>query len=93
VAGEWTFLSNHGHVLVCLAQDPDARVRDVAERVGVTERAVRSIIADLVEGGYLRVTKVGRRNRYRVLKRPRLRHPVERHRSVGALLELFVSSA
>jgi DNA-binding MarR family transcriptional regulator len=89
VAGDWTFLTNHGHVLVCLAQDPDARVRDVADRVGITERAVRAIVADLVEGGYVRVTKVGRRNRYRVLRRPRLRHPVEAKRSVGALLDLF----
>lgn len=85
----WTFLTNHTHVLVCLARDPDIRVQDVAEQVGITDRAVRGIVADLAEGGYIRVTKNGRRNRYRVLRSPKLRHPVERHKSVGALLDLL----
>lgn len=91
MAGDWTFITNHGHVLVCLSQDPDMRVRDIANRVGITERAVRSIISDLAEGGYIRVTKVGRRNSYRVLRRPRLRHPVEQHQSIGSFLDLFAS--
>lgn len=59
----WTFLTNHAHVLLCIAADPEARMRDVAVRVGVTERAVQRIVADLAEGGYLAVGRVGRRNR------------------------------
>ena len=83
----WTFLSNHAHVLICLAADPMARQRDIADRVGVTERAVSGIIADLEAGGYVRRERVGRRNRYRVMRRGRLRHPIEAHRSVGQLLD------
>ena len=84
----WTFLSNHGHVLVCLANDKDARGRDIADRVGITERAAQAIIADLVQEGYVTRTKVGRRNYYEVnLDRP-LRHSVEQPHSVGELLKL-----
>jgi DNA-binding MarR family transcriptional regulator len=83
----WTFLSNHTHVLVCLAEDPEARQRDIAMRVGVTERAVSGIIADLEADGYLQRERVGRRNRYKVLRRGRLRHPLEKHQTVGQLLD------
>lgn len=85
----WTFLTNHAHVLVCIARQPDIRLRDVATRVGITERAVQSIVADLEEGGYLDRSRVGRRNHYRLhVDRP-LRHPVERGHQVTELLDLF----
>jgi DNA-binding transcriptional ArsR family regulator len=90
-ARHWTFLSNHGHVLICLARDPAARLRDVAIAVGITERAVQKIVSDLEEGGVVQRVRDGRRNRYRLfLDRP-MRHPVEAHRSVGELLELILT--
>jgi hypothetical protein len=82
----WTFLTNHGHVLVCLAADPDIRLRDVASLVGITERAAQLILADLVEGGYVTRTRVGRRNRYEVHPDLPLRHPIEQDHSIGELL-------
>lgn len=82
----WTFLSNHGHVLVCIAHDSKIRGRDLAEKVGITERAAQSIIADLVEAGYVTRTKVGRRNNYEIHTDLPLRHPVEEEHSVGELL-------
>ena len=82
----WTFLTNHTHVLVCLAEDPGLRLRDVAARVGVTERAVQRIVAELEAGGVLTRTREGRRNRYTIDGRIPLRHPLEEHRDVGALL-------
>jgi predicted transcriptional regulator len=84
----WTFLSNHGHVLICIAQDPDARGKDIAARVGVTERAAQRIIADLVEGGYISRMRIGRRNRYTVNGDLPLRHPIERHHPLRALVDL-----
>lgn len=87
---QWTFLSNHAHVLVCLASDPGARLRDVAVQVGITERAVQKIVSDLESAGVLTRERDGRRNRYHMaLDRP-LRHPVERHRSIGALLGMLL---
>lgn len=82
----WTFLTNHGHVLVCLAQDPGIRGRDIAARVGITERAAQAIIADLVSAGYVRRTRVGRRNHYEVNPDLPVRHPVEQPHRVGELL-------
>lgn len=87
-AGDWTFLSNYGHVLIALAQDPDARMRDVAGAVGITERAVQQIVHDLVEQGYVDKEKLGRRNRYRVLRSAHLRHPLEADVTLGAFLDL-----
>lgn len=84
----WTFLSNHGHVLVSLARDPDARMRDVADEVGITERAVQHIVRDLVEQGYLHKEKVGRRNRYAVVRRAHLRHELESEVTLGEFLDL-----
>lgn len=86
----WTFLSNHAHVLICIAGDPEARMRDVAARVGVTERAVQRIVAELEEGGYLIRRKEGRRNRYEVTASLPLRHPVEKHCMTNALLEMVL---
>jgi DNA-binding transcriptional ArsR family regulator len=84
----WTFLSNHAHVLVCLARNADARLREVAADVGITERAVQKIVRDLEEAGVVRRRREGRRNRYDVNGDVALRHPLESHRTVGALLEL-----
>lgn len=84
----WTFLTNHAHVLICLAQDPLARMREVARAVGVTERAVQRIVADLEAEGYLVRTRSGRRNRYEVNGDKHLRHPIEAHRPVAELLAL-----
>ena len=86
----WTFLTNHAHVLLCIARDPHLRLRDVANRVGITERAVQRIVADLHEGGYIEVFKEGRRNRYEVRAEQALRHPVERHRTVEELIQLIL---
>jgi hypothetical protein len=88
IMGDWTFFSNYGHVLVCLARNRDARLRDVAEEVGVTERAVQTIVRDLQGAGYLTVTKQGRCNRYHINKRKALRHGLEAHCTVGKLLAL-----
>ena len=85
----WVFLSNHAHVLLCVAREPDARARDIAEQVGITERAAQRILSDLVADGYLEKTKVGRRNRYEVNRRGRLRHPVFQDLEIGPLLDLL----
>ncbi|MCU0683576.1 MAG: winged helix-turn-helix domain-containing protein [Polyangiaceae bacterium] len=85
----WTFLTNHAHVLLCIARDPEARIRDLAVAVGITERAVQRILADLEMAGYVSHEREGRRNRYDVRAELPLRHPLESHRSVGALLALI----
>ncbi len=86
----WTFLSNHAHVLLCLAQDHRARLRDVAVRVGVTERAVQKIVADLEETGVLTRSREGRRNCYEIHGHHPLRHPIEAHCKVAALLDMVM---
>jgi predicted transcriptional regulator len=84
----WTFLSNHAHVLIRLAASPDVLLRDVAAEVGITERAVQKILADLEGEGIVRRERVGRRNHYTLdLDKP-LRHPIEAHRTVRELVEL-----
>ena len=85
MAGAWTFLTNHAHVLVVVRRQPQARLRDIAEAVGVTERAVQLILGDLEAAGYVQREKVGRRNAYVVLGGP-LRHPLEQGRAVEDLL-------
>lgn len=85
----WTFLTNHAHVLLCIANDPGIRLRDVAERVGITERAAQRIVRDLVEAGYLTRRRVGRRNLYDIHGELPLRHPVERAHQVSELLRLI----
>jgi hypothetical protein len=84
----WTFLTNHSHVLLSLARQPDLRLRDVAIEVGITERAVQRIVADLEAGGYLTRQRSGRRNHYEVDGLKPLRHPIEAHQTVATLLEL-----
>ena len=86
----WTFLSNHAHVLVCLALDPDARLRDVAASVGITERAVQKIVTDLEQAGIIVRERTGRRNSYRLHLEVPLRHPLEAHKTVGVLLSLVL---
>ncbi|GAB4170284.1 MAG: hypothetical protein Fur0032_09070 [Terrimicrobiaceae bacterium] len=83
----FTYLTNHSHVLVALGSDPDLRVRDLAGLVGITERAVQRILADLEGEGAVKIQKVGRRNRYRIQRSARLRHPLEQHCTVGGLLD------
>lgn len=82
----WTFLTNHAHVLVCIAEDPDVRGRDIATLVGITERAAQAIVADLVAEGCVTRTKVGRRNRYTINSDAPLRHPLEHDHTIGELL-------
>ena len=82
----WTFLTNHAHVLVCLAEEPDIRGRDIAARVGITERAAQAIVADLVADGYVTRSREGRRNRYSIHPDAPLRHPLEHDHTVGELL-------
>ncbi len=89
VRRKWTFLTNHGHVLVYVHRNPDARVRDIATAVGITERAAQTILSDLEEGGYLSKTKVGRRNTYSVNAKGSFRHPEEAGHRIGDLLNLF----
>ncbi len=83
---EWTFLTNHAHVLLCLARDPGIRLRDVADGVGITERAAQRIVADLVEAGYLEREREGRRNRYRLNDELPMRHPLESDHAIGEVL-------
>jgi DNA-binding IclR family transcriptional regulator len=85
----WTFLTNHAHVLLCVAEEPDARVRDIADTVGVTERAAQRILTELEEAGYLTRTKDGRRNRYTLNPGMRMRHPMDQEHHVGELVDLL----
>jgi predicted ArsR family transcriptional regulator len=82
----WTLLTNHGHVMVYLSRHPEARLRDLAAEVEITERAAQRIVNELVEDGYLRKEKVGRRNRYTLNREAPMRHPIERDHSVGEML-------
>ncbi len=82
----WTFLSNSAHVLICVARDSRVRMADIASVVGISERAVQKIMAQLVEAGVISRERVGRRNAYRIHRTSRLRHPIEADRSVASLL-------
>lgn len=84
----WTFLSNHSHVIICLHQDPELTLREVAQRVGITERSVQRIITELEEGGYLKRERIGLRNRYRFRMSAPLRHPIESHCRIGDLVNM-----
>jgi DNA-binding IclR family transcriptional regulator len=85
----WTFVTNHFLVLLCIAEDPGVRMSEVAERVGVTERAVQRIVADLVRAGYLERTRVGRRNHYLINAELPLRHLETQHQRLGQLLAVL----
>ncbi len=86
---QWTFLTNHAHVLLCIARDPAIRLRDVAQSVGITERATQRIVADLVFAGYLERARVGRRNHYEVNGELHFRHPIEQRNTIGSLLTIL----
>jgi len=86
----WRFLSNHTQVLLCIQRDPNVRYRDIAETVGITERAAQRIVADLIESGYVESERIGRRNHYRVNADIAMRHPAQDGHDVGELLRLLV---
>jgi hypothetical protein len=88
-APNWGFLTNHGQVLVCIARDPGIRLRDIGERVGITERAAHRIVSELAEAGYITRERDGRRNRYTINSQSALPDPVASERSVGELLEIL----
>jgi len=85
----WRFLSNHTQVLLCIHSDPNARLRDIAQSVGITERAAQRIVADLVDSGYVESERVGRRNHYRVKIDVAMRHPAQDGHEIGELLQLL----
>lgn len=92
-AQNWTFLSNHAHVLVCVAKNPDVRLSEVAELVGIRERTVHRIVHELIDAGYISVTKVGRNNVYSVdLDKP-LRHPLEAEHNIHAIVTPLLKKA
>ncbi len=86
--GRWTFLTNHSHVLICLARQPHARLRDVSDQVGITERSVQGIVSDLESGGMITRKREGRRNRYTLHPDAPLRHRVEADCTVSDLLDM-----
>jgi predicted ArsR family transcriptional regulator len=88
--GRWSFLTNHARVLLCIAQDPGVRLRDIAATVGVTERSAHDIVTDLVASGYVVKQRDGRRNRYRIQEHLPLRDPITQERTVGEMLDLLV---
>lgn len=85
----WTFLTNHAHVLLCIAKNPDCRLRDIADMVGITERAVHRIVSDLTETGFVDVKRDGRCNIYVMHAEKNLRHPIEAHLQVADLIHLL----
>src|SRR6185295_6036843 len=86
---QWRFVTNHTQVLLCISRDPDVRLRDVAEMVGITERAVQRIVADLVDAGFLERQRVGRRSRYVINRDIEMRHPAQAGHDIGELLSLL----
>ena len=88
-AKTWRFLSNHTQVLLCLHRDPEMRLRDIGQSVGITERAAQRIVADLIRSGYVESERVGRRNRYRVNPEIAMRHPAQDGHDIGELLQLL----
>jgi hypothetical protein len=89
----WTFLTNHALVLVCIAHDPGIRLRDIGERVGITERAAHRIVAELADAGYITRQRNGRRNQYTINAHLPLPDPIAREQNVGELLEILTTTA
>ena len=85
----WTFLTNHAHVLLCLAKTPTMRIRDIAVEVGITERAVQRVISDLITEGFIQRHKDGRRNSYTICSDCALKHPIEWHKNISDLIKLI----
>ena len=88
----WRFVTNHTQVLLCISRDGDVRLRDVAERVGITERAAQRIMADLVDAGFIERKRIGRRNHYSIDRRATMRHPAQVNQEIGELLDLLGST-
>jgi DNA-binding transcriptional regulator LsrR (DeoR family) len=91
-ASGWTFLTNHAQVLVCIAHDPGVRLRDIGERVGITERAVHRIVAELAAAGYITRQRNGRRNQYTINLNLPLPDPIAREQRVGELLAILTAA-
>jgi DNA-binding MarR family transcriptional regulator len=89
---DWTFLTNHGRTLLCIADDPGLRLRDIADRLGVTERSAYGIVSDLTTAGYVSKSRDGRRNRYEIHSQLPLKESVGRELTVGEVLKLFVEN-
>jgi predicted HTH transcriptional regulator len=89
----WTFLTNHAQVLVCIAQDPGVRLRDIGERLQITERAAHRIVAELVEAGYITRERTGRRNHYTIKSHLPLPDAIAREQSIGQLLGILTGTA
>jgi hypothetical protein len=89
VTTTWNFLTNHGRALLCIADNPDVRIRDIAATLGITERRAHGIVTDLTDAGYLIKTKEGRRNRYEVQTHLPIPEPTARERAIGEVLELL----
>lgn len=89
---DWSFLTNHGRVLLCIAHDPGTRLRDIAETLGITERSAYAIVNDLTEAGYVRKERDGRRNRYAIQSHLPLPEPTTRERTIGEVLDLLVGA-
>ena len=85
----WRFVTNHTQVLLTISRNPDIRMREIAELVGITERAAQRIVADLTEAGYIEATRVGRRNHYSVNGSIKMRHPAQENQAIGDLLDLL----
>jgi predicted transcriptional regulator len=85
----WTFVTSHTQVLLCIARDPDVRLKTIAESVGITERAAQRIVHDLVESGFVQRERVGRRNRYLINRELRMRHQAQYEHEIGELLDLL----
>lgn len=88
-ASTWTFLTNHSHVLLCLAKNPSMRIRDLADEVNITQRAIQRIVTELLEEGYLNKERQGRRNIYSICDNRALKHPIEWHKSTSDLIQLI----
>jgi DNA-binding IscR family transcriptional regulator len=86
---KWTFLTNHAHVLVCIARDPGVRVREIAERVEITERAAQRIVSELADEGYVERHREGRRNTYSIKARRPMRHPMDSDLAIGEILTVL----
>ncbi len=89
MSAKWTFFTNHAHVLFCISADPDITLREVALRVGITERATQRIVAELEHSGYLRHERKGRRNHYELVSDIPLRHDIESHVTIGDILQVL----
>ena len=85
----WRFVTNHTQVLLAIVRNPDVRTRDIAEAVGITERAAQRIVADLNEAGYIETTRIGRRNHYTINRQITMRHPAQGDQEIGELLDLL----